>query len=410
MAAIKKKLLIVSDAPSAPTGLGRITRDLATRIHTHLGDLFEVATLGYGGSGDKTLGFFQYTVEGMGLDWIIPSFPEVVDNFFGKEKGIVLFIWDINRVQWFAQPDHSSLLNDNPGLCRWLVNARDNNRYEKWLYTPIDADGPNCKLTFPLQQTLLGFDKILAYGQWAGNVIRDTIGSEESALRDLAYLPHGIDSSVFFETHRSLCRQQFFKITGAHPILKQGTAIFDDEVLIGIVATNQSRKDWALGIEVASMLSKKHKVRLWIHTDKYTRNWDIPALLVDFGMLDKTIISLSHIQDEKMAEGYSACDLTLGIGAGEGFGYSIFESLFCGTPCVHGRYGGAPEYMSASGLLVEPIAFRYDGAYSCRRPVFNPLEWYMKANFFIGKRVNHPGELDWENLWPRWQEWLKRGL
>ena len=39
--------------------------------------------------------------------------------------------------------------------------------------------------------------------------------------------------------------------------------------------------------------------------------------------------------DKTMAEAYSACDLTLGIGP-EGFGFPLVESQFCGTPVVTG--------------------------------------------------------------------------
>ena len=46
----KIPILIFSDAVSAPTGLARITRDIASRLHEHMGDVFDVATIGYGGS------------------------------------------------------------------------------------------------------------------------------------------------------------------------------------------------------------------------------------------------------------------------------------------------------------------------------------------------------------------------
>jgi hypothetical protein len=49
-------LLILSDAPSSTTGLGRITRDLATRIHANLTE-FRVGCLSYGGPGSLRFGF-----------------------------------------------------------------------------------------------------------------------------------------------------------------------------------------------------------------------------------------------------------------------------------------------------------------------------------------------------------------
>ena len=48
---MRKKLLMVSDAVTAPSGLARITRELAERIHVNLSDVIDVATCGYGGVG-----------------------------------------------------------------------------------------------------------------------------------------------------------------------------------------------------------------------------------------------------------------------------------------------------------------------------------------------------------------------
>ena len=90
-------LLIISDAPSCPSGLGRICRDLATRIATNLEDVYEVSTLGYGGPGNGHLPFFQHVIEGM-HEWFIPTLLDVWNDFAGDRQGVVMFIWDPSRV------------------------------------------------------------------------------------------------------------------------------------------------------------------------------------------------------------------------------------------------------------------------------------------------------------------------
>lgn len=55
-------LLILGDSVTSKSGLGRITRDLATRIHETMQDTFRVATIGYGGTGSCKLGFQQYFI------------------------------------------------------------------------------------------------------------------------------------------------------------------------------------------------------------------------------------------------------------------------------------------------------------------------------------------------------------
>lgn len=404
LASMKKPLLIVGDAVSSGTGLGRIAADLAIRIHENLSDVYRVASFGYGGPGSSKFPFPQYLQEGMGSDWLLPSIQQVWNDFAGEEKGIILCIWDVSRLGWFSQPKQSKLLDGHPHLRQFLLNPP----FEKWLYTPVDAEGPNGRLTFPLMKALLGFDRIIAYGQFGERVIRDTISEEEADKRHLTGIPHGIDREIFYESQRSLCRKVFHSITGAQPLFGQVKPIEQDEVLVGIVATNQSRKDWSLGIRAFALLAQKRKARLWIHTDTMERNWSLPCLLIDYGIVDKSLISLGFLEDYRMAQAYSACDLTLGIGLGEGMGYPIHESLFCGTPCVHGDYAGAPEWMANPDLLVKPIAWYYEGMYACKRPVFDPRDWADRMEYLIGKRTNYNGEIEWTRLWKeRWEPYLR---
>lgn len=405
----RRKLLTISDAISASTGLGRIHRDIVTRSLESLSDIYDIATMGYGGVGTTKIKVPQFPMEGMN-DFVLPTLPAVCRDFFGDEKGIILAIWDPSRMTWLASPKGcSELFTKFPDLQAWAIRRP----FELWGYLAIDASGPNDRLTFPIMRTLLGFDRLLAYGQFGEDVIRRTIGDEESDKRHLTHIPHGISSEIFYEVDRKLSRKLFLEYTGGANLLhilgmRDRTApIGDDEILIGCVCTNQRRKDITLAAETISILARDRKVRFWLHTDTIDGERSIPNTLIDFGIIENTVLSLGIIPDDKMAIAYSACDLTLAPGLGEGMGYPIFESIFCGTPCLHGNYGGAPQWMATPDLLVEPIAYRYEGSYNCKRPVFSAQDWADKANYLIGKRMNHPGELDWANLWPRWNAWFR---
>lgn len=398
-------LLIISDAITGPTGLGRIARDLAVRIHSHLPDQFRVATLGCGGISSQRFGFPQYVIEGID-DWLIPTLPEVWHDFAGQEKGIIFTIWDASRLAWFAQPSGigREKVSRFPSLQSWLLHPP----FERWGYFPIDADGPNNKLSFPLVQTMLGFDRILAYGQWAENLIQRSCEGSRTVI-DLDHLPHGIDTSVFFEHNRPHCRKGFLAYTAARSLSGLTAPIEEDELLIGIVATNQNRKNWDLGMQIVSQLSETRKVRLWIHTDVLERCWSIPGLLIDYGLLNKAVISLGYLPDEQMAMAYSACNLTLGIGSGEGYGYPLAESLACGTPVLHGDYAGGAEIVPPK-MRIAPIAWYAEGLYDCSRPAFYAGDWSDRALEFDGQRAALDPQYDWNNLWPRWQSWLKKGV
>lgn len=388
-------ILIVGDAPSALSGLGRITRDLATRIHANIPE-FEVATYGYGGSGDKFLPFQQYSIEDM-ENWYMPHLRDVWENFAGERKGIILTLWDASRLLWFARPETCA----DREMRTWLEKPP----FQKWGYFPMDATGPYGRLSYAVQSCIVGYDRILAYSKWAEDMIRRSL--PESQCSGLQSLPHGINTSVFTPRDRHESRKVFTsKLHFNGPDLKP------NEKLIGIVATNQARKDFGLAMEAIAQI-KYIPIRIYIQTDILERYWSIPTLLMDYGLMSRAIVNVLPITDDVMSYVYSACDVTLGIGAGEGFGFPIFESLACGTPCVTGNYGGHAEHM-APLMLIEPKAYRIEGCYDCVRPVYDPKDladtfprWISMAK--TGKSLL-PSGLAWPEFWPKWEAWFRVGL
>jgi glycosyltransferase involved in cell wall biosynthesis len=125
------------------------------------------------------------------------------------------------------------------------------------------------------------------------------------------------------------------------------------------------------------------------------------------------------LDDFRMAKNYSACDVTLGIGLGEGFGYPIFESLACGTPCIHGNYAGAAEHMRPE-MRVNPVTYRTEGPFGWQRPVHSAADWAQQVEDVVrlmpqgsyagGRGSLLPPYLEWDNLWPRWEKWLAAGV
>ena len=408
-----KPILFLSDDPSSTTGLGRITRDLATMVATHMPDEFRVATLGYGGPGCRHLPFQQYRIHSID-GWLVPELPSVWDDFCAGERGILMTIWDPSRLRWLSRPDatdHKDQPLCDPRLRRW-VKSRP---FELWGYIPVDASGPNGKLTVKIGDTLRGYDRLIAYSEWAARIIENTLqpgmhGRDSLDGVPVPSLPHGIDTSVWRPTPRrdakALFRQMGFD------------GLTDNSFLVGMVATNQPRKDFGLGFEVcAKLMQQGLDVRVWVHTDTLVRHWNLLALIEDFGLLTRCVCTMDRYPDATMAVLYSACDVTLGIGLGEGFGYPIFESLACETPCVHGDYGGAAEWLTEASKPA-PTAWRLDGQFNCVRPVFDTDRWVESCY-----RVADPGQanpepfitelppaLDWNALWPRWAEWFRGGL
>jgi len=143
-------LLLVSDSPAAPTGLGRITRELAVRIHENLGDTFRLATLGYGGNYSSRFKWPQYQISRLEA-WSVPDLPRVWKDFAGDEKGIILTIWNPSWLPWLADPEKLA-----PGTLKDFLKTKP---FERWGYFPVDAEGPNGKLPAEVEMVIKGFDR-----------------------------------------------------------------------------------------------------------------------------------------------------------------------------------------------------------------------------------------------------------
>ena len=262
---------------------------------------------------------------------------------------------------------------------------------KKWLYHPVDAEGPYGKLSGRLSETMKLFDRVLDYSAFSCRVTGNT-----------EHLHHGIDTSVFHPYDRIESKRQFRELGFQN--------LNDDDFLVGIVATNQPRKDWALGIQTCRiLLDRGVNVKVWCHVDVLDRHWSIPNLIADYGLGGRVTITDANFKDEQLAKFYSACDVTLSIGLGEGFGYPTYEALACGTPVVAGDYCGS-EWLSGGAGVVSPVAWRFEGPYSCKRPVYDADDWADMAQELATRKGKLPNRLDWTNLWPEWEQWFREGL
>ena len=379
-------LLILSDAPSSLSGLGRITRELSQRIVANLSDKFRLATLGYGGVGSRDLPWQQYSMCGdpPARGWFVPELYLAWNDWAGDETGVVMTIWDASRMAWLTSPETCC---HDPKIRQWLSHRP----FELWGYWPVDAEGVDHRLPHGFFDVMRKYNRNLAYSEWARLLMKkDEIEAEA--------LPHGIDTSIWYSRDKKMARKKVQNLGM--------TRLGANSLLVGVVATNQPRKDWALAFATCSELLKQEQdVLMWCHIDTLNRYWDIVALVQDFGLLNRVLVTNPPMPDEDMAQLYSACDVTLGIGLGEGFGYPIFESLACGTSCVHGDYGGAAEHLP-EWCKPKPVAWRLEGQFNCLRPVFNTSDWESRCQPPHKSEIL-PEMLDWNNLWPKWEAWLR---
>lgn len=179
-------LLVLSDAPDQHSGLAKITRDLCSLLVGQ--PEWRVASCGWMGRGSMRLPWQQYHMHPATFGEY--DLPAIWDEFSSGQIGVIMTIWDLTRVQWLARPDvFDSVARE------WSLRMRS--RVRLWGYVPVDSTGPGSRLTSMSRETLLGFDRLLAYSPFGEEVIRNSIGAEAAAVRDLTWLPHGINGEVF---------------------------------------------------------------------------------------------------------------------------------------------------------------------------------------------------------------------
>lgn len=397
-----KPILILSDDPARAGGLSRITRDIAGQLSRN--PKFRVATLGRGASTSRHLPFTQYAIRSLpNNEWGMADLPTVWNDFAGKGRGVLFTIYDPTRCLWLSQPDMIAELF--PQTTQFLKEGH----FDLWGYVTLDATGPQDRLSAMATDSLIGYRRLLAYTKWGQGVIERSLGQPNANARGLSWLPHGLDLPKWPLHDREQAKGRLF------PLVHEG------QKLIGVIGTNQPRKDWGLMASVCQQLfAQDRELRFWWHSDIVERSWSFPALLHDFGLNNVTNLTFDLSQEE-MAWRYAACDLTLHPGLGEGFGYPIFESLACGTPVLHGDYAGGADVLRQcqwESMLVPVQAMRLEGQFNQIRPVYDPAEWARKALELLAVSEASDRELyrasvahlGWQNLWPLFERWLEEGL
>lgn len=382
-------ILFLSDSAELPTGLARITKDLATLVSRM--PEYRVGVLGRGGHGSSKLPFAQYNFPESD-QWGEDHIESTWDDFAGGDVGVIMTIWDVSRLGWFAKPRMGGRLG------KFLSSGR----FQKWGYVPVDSYGVGGKLTGRMRDTLGGFDRLLAYSAFGASVIESTINKQ------VEWIPHGYNSKVFCARDKAASRLAL----GVHEL----------DTLVGCVMTNQARKDWATAFgAIAYLKNQKPSLKFWCHTDVHERYWSLFGLVEDFKLEDTVVITYSgEYSSEQLSYFYSACDATMLCSLGEGFGFPIVESLACGVPVVHGGYGGGVELIQDTSWIVPSNGERLDGLWNCVRPVWNPHTWANTLSSVLAENeggalkdvcVSSVEHLRWDKLWPSaWVKWFRAGI
>lgn len=393
--------------------MGRVLREVGIRMF-NMQDAdeatFRIGSYTLGGNTSLRFPWQQYIITEM-KGWTLPGLPDIWEDFAGGDEGIILTIWNISWLHWLTRP---TILPEGP-----LRSFLQTGRVKVWSYIPIDSVGPGGRVSREEGRTIQMCDRYVAYTGWGAKIIEATIESVQPKFREVKAppvpkcyaLPHGTDGSIFFKRDRQESRNTFT----ARLVREEKPYRLDPEAfLIGVNATNTPRKDWGLAFQTVSILERVGmKVGLLAHTNKLQDGaWDLIELHKAMGLYGRVIFTDRDFTDEEMSWWYAACDCTLGIGAGEGWGLPMSESLACGVPVLTVDYAGALEFVAKSNRIVAD-AWRYENMNL--RPVSDPNKWAGRIIDLKDCPDKFQRNLDerlfWETgAWETWEKWLREGL
>ncbi len=386
---LSNPIMLVGDNPSFPGGLSRIGLDLATLLCTL--PQFRVSYLARGCGNNRRFPFTMYDFDESG-NWGERHIESAWNDFSGGDFGIIMTTDDLSRRGWFSNPKMYG------PLATFLGSGR---QFQKWAYTPLDSTGPDgVNLGIEMRQSAAGYDRLLSPSEWGRDVLI------RSGFPDADFIPHGV-----------FMQDKFRPIENAKSLL----GLKEEQVILGVNMSNQSRKDWPTAFECIAVLRQEYgnKLRALLHVDVMIRHWNLYALATDYGVQDCIEVT-SELSDDQLALRYSACDCTILPSAAEGFGYPIAESMACGTACVVTDYAAGQELVPEE-CRVRPVTYRVDTIHNVRRAVLSGYGFAAAAKGQIeAKRKDWTGRaeelreqvlhLDWQSLKTVWQRWFLAGL
>jgi glycosyltransferase involved in cell wall biosynthesis len=311
----KTKVLVLSDHPFAPSGVGTQTKYMIEHMLS-TGKFSFVCIAG----AVKHQSYEPQKTDKWGDDLIIHP----VDGYGSQE--LVRSMLRIHR------PDILWLMTD-PRFWGWLWEMEDEIRalcpmvyYHVWDNTPP----PKFNAIFYESN-----DTVVTISKVTDNIVR-TVAPDV----DVQYLPHTVDPA-------------FKKLDNAtvEKFRKENFKDFDNKLLFFWNNRNARRKQSGTLIfwfkEFLDIVGHD-KAMLLMHTDpKDSHGQDLHAIINELGLTNgEVLISPEKVPAEALNLIYNTAACTINIADAEGFGLSTLESLFTGTPIIVNMTGGLQQQVT----------------------------------------------------------------
>jgi glycosyltransferase involved in cell wall biosynthesis len=318
----KIKVLVLSDHPLSPSGVGTQTNYMIQSLLKT--GKYQFVCLG---GAIKHADYRPTKFQEWGDDLII--YP--VDGYGNHE--IIRSILRSHRpdVLWFMT---------DPRFWTWLWEIENEVRSSvPMVYYHVWDNYPYPKFN---KKFYTANDKIVTISKLTSDIVKTVAPEIEEE-----YLPHAVNPELF----KPLQEEQY------KDLLKKDKTLF-------FWSNRNARRKMSGSVlwwfkEFLDVVGHD-KATLLMHTDpKDPHGQDLEAIAKELGLTkDQLLLSNQKVTPDVLAKFYNAADCTINISDAEGFGLSVLESLNCGTPVIGNRTGGITDQMTDGantfGILLEP--------------------------------------------------------
>ena len=321
----KKKILVLSDHPLSPSGVGTQTKYMIEALLKT--GRYQFVCLG---GAMKHADYTPVSVEPYGADFVIIPVDgygnaETIRSALRKEKPDVL---------WFMT---------DPRFYEWLWEIEDEIRaLVPMVYYHVWDNFPVPYYNKPFYDST---DYVVSISRVTEKIVKtcspDNFGT---------HISHAVNSTFF----RKLSSKEHLEaINNTKQNIFNSSKNFNNPNKKIFFWNNRNARRKQSGTLIwwfKEWLDKvgHDKAMLLMHTDaKDPHGQDLPHIIEHLGLNDgQVLLSTSKVQPLDLAVMYSAADYTINISDAEGFGLSTLESLACGTPIIVNMTGGLQEQVT----------------------------------------------------------------
>lgn len=259
------------------------------------------------------------------------------------KPSIVFSTFDIWMTDYIGRPENSLFLDNDTKK----VLSHQNRKFSHLLYFPIDGAQEGKYLPLGMEESICGADFPVTYSQFSRDLIKNNINVE------VPFIPIPHDPKVYLPRDKKECRRKM--------------GIHEDAFIVGMVGTNQYRKDWGAFFEAVVPFAQAHEdVLIFPYTtwgQQIMGGSDIQAHIYRSGLQDRMINPsnlVGRIDDEGMSMMYNILDVLVLATIGEGCGLPPLRARACGVPALVTNHTSNTEFMGHEFEKVKVKAKYYD--------------------------------------------------